>query len=131
MKNIDVLSGIIIEWAKPMVDDIATNVIGAKLDTANAWVKKYFPVSANYNLWNDLSFFAIPIVSTIITPILTNAISSLGLNDEDIPKYAHSVVDSMLEEVEKKGSVTFFERYTFSKDDIKRLKELLNKNFIE
>lgn len=128
MKNVEILSSVLIEWAKPMIDDVAGTLIGDRLNVADSWIKKYFPVSADYRLWNDLSFLALPVVNMAVAPMLNKGMEALGLSDEAIPVYAHSVVDAMLSEAEKKGSVTFLERYTFSLEDMRRLKELLNSN---
>lgn len=131
MNNIDVLSGIVTEWAKPILDDVIKNVIGgnSSVQTANAWVKKFFPVSENYSIWNDLSFLAMPLVNMAVTPILANGVAKLGVSDEAIPEYAIGVAKAMLEEAEKKGSVTLLERYTISVDDVRRLKGMLESNF--
>lgn len=131
MNNIDVLSGIVTEWAKPIIDDFMNNVIGgnAIVQTANAWVRKFFPVSESYSIWNDLSFLAMPVVTMSVKPMLANGIASLGVSDEAIPEYAIGVAKAMLEEAEKKGSVTLLERYTISVDDVRRLKGMLESNF--
>jgi hypothetical protein len=130
MKNIDILGGVLTEWAKPMIDDIAKSIIGnnQSISTVDAWIKKYFPVSENYSIWNDLSFLAMPVVNMAITPMLSAGISKLGIADEDIPRYAHEVVDKMVIEAEKKGGIMFLERYKFSTEEMKNLKTLLNEN---
>lgn len=127
MRNIDTLSGIIIDWAKPMIDDIALQIVNGSdsITRANAWIKKYFPVSQNYSIWNDISFLALPLLSISITPFLANAISKIGITDEMIPKYIRDIADAMYKEAETKGEVKFLERYEFSLDDMKRLKDLI------
>lgn len=131
MNNIDVLSAVVVEWAKPILDDFMKNVIGgnAMVQTANAWVKKFFPVSESYSIWNDLSFLAMPVVGMAVKPMLANGIARLGISDEAVPEYANGVVKAMLEEAEKKGSVTLLERYTISVDDVRRLKSMIESNF--
>lgn len=127
MKNIDTLSGIIIDWAKPMIDDIALQIVNGSdsITRANAWIKKYFPVSQNYSIWNDISFLALPLLSGSITPFLENAVNKIGITDEMIPKYIRDIADAMYKEAETKGEVKFLERYEFSLDDMKRLKDLI------
>ena len=127
MKNIDTLSGIIIDWAKPMIDDIALQIVNGSdsITRANAWIKKYFPVSQNYSIWNDISFLALPLLSVSITPFLENAVNKSGITDEMIPKYIRDIADAMYKEAETKGEVKFLERYEFSLDDMKRLKDLI------
>lgn len=127
MKNIDTLSGIIIDWAKPMIDDIALQIVNGSdsITRANAWIRKYFPVSQNYSIWNDISFLALPLLSVSITPFLENAVNKIGITDEMIPKYIKDIADAMYKEAETKGEVKFLERYEFSLDDMKRLKDLI------
>lgn len=127
MKNIDTLSGIIIDWAKPMIDDIALQIVNGSdsITRANAWIRKYFPVSQNYSIWNDISFLALPLLSVSITPFLENAVNKIGITDEMIPKYIRDIADAMYKEAETKGEVKFLERYEFSLDDMKRFKDLI------
>ena len=127
MKNIDTLSGIMIDWAKPMIDDIALQIVNGSdsITRANAWIKKYFPVSQNYSIWNDISFLALPLLSVSITPFLENAVNKIGITDKIIPKYIRDIADAMYKEAETKGEVKFLERYEFSLDDMKRLKDLI------
>lgn len=127
MRNIDTLSGIIVDWAKPMIDDIALQIVNGSdsITRANAWIRKYFPVSQNYSIWNDISFLALPLLSVSITPFLENAVNKIGITDEMIPKYIRDIADAMYKEAETKGEVKFLERYEFSLDDMKRLKDLI------
>ena len=127
MRNIDTLSGIIIDWAKPMIDDIALQIVNGSdsITRANAWIRKYFPVPQNYSIWNDISFLALPLLSVSITPFLENAVNKIGITDEMIPKYIRDIADAMYKEAETKGEVKFLERYEFSLDDMKRLKDLI------
>lgn len=127
MRNIDTLSGIVIDWAKPMIDDIALQIVNGSdsITRANAWIRKYFPVSQNYSIWNDISFLALPLLSVSITPFLENAVNKIGITDEMIPKYIRDIADAMYKEAETKGEVKFLERYEFSLDDMKRLKDLI------
>ena len=131
MRNIDTLSGIIIDWAKPMIDDIALQIVNGSdsITRANAWIRKYFPVSQNYSIWNDISFLALPLLSVSITPFLENAVNKIGITDEMIPKYIKDIADAMYKEAETKGEVKFLERYEFSLDDMKRLKDLIEERF--
>ena len=127
MRNIDTLSGIIIDWAKPMIDDIALQIVNGSdsITRANAWIKKYFPVSQNYSIWNDISFLALPLLSVSITPFLENVVNKIGITEEKIPKNIRDIADTMYKEAETKGEVKFLERYEFSLDDMKRLKDLI------
>lgn len=128
--NTDKLTAVIVHWAKPMVDQVMASVIGKNegVVAANEWVKKYFPVGSNYSIVNDLSFLAVPASQMVIEPVVRNAVAKLGVKDADVPAYAKQLVDSMLDEAEKKGSVTLFETVELEKSDIERLRSLLDKN---
>ena len=68
---------------------------------------------------------ALPLLSVSITPFLENAVNKIGITDEMIPKYIRDIADAMYKEAETKGEVKFLERYEFSLDDMKRLKDLI------
>ena len=49
--NLEKLTAVLVTWAKPMIDTVLADRIGAfqPVQAANAWVKKYFPVADNYS----------------------------------------------------------------------------------
>lgn len=128
MKNTDILTAVMTQWAKPMTDDFAQQVMSGNewINRANQWIRKYFPVSENYSIWNDISFLAMPAMEISIEPMITGFLSKMGIADEMIPEYAHKVVDALVKEAEAKGQVRLLERYTISQEDVNRLKSLLN-----
>ena len=132
MSNVDILSGIIVDWAKPMIDDIASQAIGGNeaVARANAWIRKYFPVSESYSIWQDLSFLALPVVNMLAAPMIGQAISRLGLRDEDVPQYAAQVAEAMVAEAETKGKVQLLERYSFSLEDMRKLRDLIRERYV-
>lgn len=115
------------QWAKPMTDDLISQVAGGNewIGRANAWIRKFFPVSDNYSIWNDLSFLAVPVVEMSIQPMIASGLAKMGIPDEAIPAYAHRVVDALCKQAEVNGQVKLLERYTLTADDTKRLKEML------
>lgn len=128
--NSDKLIAVIVEWARPMVSAVVASRINKapQVAAANAWVKKYFPVSADYSIVNDLAFLVQPVGEVMIEPIVRNAISSAGLDDAGIPQYADKLVNSLLEEAEKKGKVSLFNAIELDKSDFERLQQLLQRN---
>ena len=128
--NIDKLTAVIVHWAKPMVDTILANRLGQMqpVQAANEWVKKYFPVASNYSIVNDLSFLVVPATQMVIEPFVRNGINRLGIQDADIPEYGAKLVDTMIEQADKTGSVTIFETIELEKDDLVQLRSLLRKN---
>ena len=97
--NSEILTAILVSWAKPMVDDIVSNRLGAfePIVAANAWIKKYFPVASNYSIVNDLSFLVTPTAEIVVGNFVRNGIARLGVAEADIPEYAAKLAASMLE----------------------------------
>lgn len=128
--NLEKLTAVLVTWAKPMIDTVLAERIGKfqPVQAANEWVKKYFPVSGNYSIVNDLSFLAIPAAEMVVEPMIRNAIGKLNLSDEMIPGYAAKLVGSMIDEADKKGKVTLFNLLEFEKSDFEKLRDLLDKN---
>jgi hypothetical protein len=113
-----------------MADTVLANMLNQSqpIQSANEWVKKYFPVAQNYSIVNDLSFLAMPASEMVIEPIVRNGIAKLGIKDEDIPKYAANMVDAALEKVAKDGSITLFGTIELEDADLRSLRHLLAAN---
>lgn len=128
--NRQILSAVLANWAKPLVDEVLVSRLGAlqQVAAANEWVKKYFPVAKNYSIVKDLAFLAVPATEIIIEPIVGKAIDKVGIADEQIPAYAAKIVDSLLDEADKKKKVTLFNTIELEKSDFEKLKSLLEKN---
>lgn len=128
--NSKILAAVIANWAKPLIDQVLLSRIGdlQQVSAASEWVKKYFPVSGNYSIVNDLAFLAVPAVGLIVEPLVTNGLAKLGVPEEQIPSYAAKMADAMLAEAEKNGKVTLFNAIELEKSDFKRLKKLIDKN---
>lgn len=125
MTNAEKITSALIDWANPMLDDIAAQVLGKNqtMTVATEWIKKYFPVSPEYSLWNDLKFLASPLMQTSISRMMTQGIQSLGLSDEELPEYVRGILASVRQEAESKGQLQLLERYTFTADEIRSLCE--------
>jgi hypothetical protein len=128
--NIEKLTAVLVAWAKPMVDTIIASRLGKlpSVIAANEWVKKYFPVANNYSIVNDLSFLAVPASGMLIEPVIRRGIEKIGVQDQDLPAYAATLVDSMIDEAEKKGCVSLFNTVDLEKSDLVKLRQLLRKN---
>lgn len=128
--NLQKLTAVIVRWVKPMADTVLANMLSQSqpIQSANEWVKKYFPVAQNYSIVNDLSFLAMPASEMVIEPIVRNGIERLGVKDEDIPKYAAGIVDAALEKVDKDGSITLFGAIELEDADLRSLRHLLAAN---
>lgn len=128
--NLQKLTAVIVRWVKPMADTVLANMLSQyqPIQSANEWVKKYFPVAQNYSIVNDLSFLAMPASEMVIEPIVRNGIERLGVKDEDIPKYAAGIVDAALEKVAQDGSITLFGTIELEDADLRSLRHLLAAN---
>lgn len=128
--NIEILTAVIVTWAKPMVDEIVANRLGnlQPVATASEWVKKYFPVPNNYSIVNDLSFLAVPASEMMVGNFVRTGLEKLNVRDQDIPAYAAKLVESMIDEAGKKGSVSLFNTVEIEKSDLEKLRYLLRKN---
>jgi hypothetical protein len=128
--NIEILTAVIVTWAKPMVDEIVANRLGhlQPVATASEWVKKYFPVPNNYSIVNDLSFLAVPASEMMVGNFVRQGLEKLNVKDQDVPAYAARIVDSLIEEADKKGNVSLFNTVELEKSDLEKLRYLLRKN---
>lgn len=128
--NAEILTAVIVEWAKPMVDTVIAELVGKNegVVAANEWVKKYFPVAKNYSIVNDLSFLAVPATKMALAPRVRNAIARLDLSDADIPAYASELTDSLIAKAKKDGKVTLFNTVELELSDFDRLRHLLDMN---
>ncbi len=128
--NSEILTAVLVHWSKPLVDSVLTSRLGQlqPMVAASEWVKKYFPVASNYSIVNDLSFLAVPATEMVIEPIVRNGIAKLGVQDADIPGYASKLLASMMDEVEKKGSISLFNTIELEKSDLEQLRHLLERN---
>ena len=107
MSQIQNLSAALSEW----VFKIATSVLPkVKIPTESPIGKFMYGIlgidPASYNLWNELGFLAEPTIEVFITPMVSKYLS--GLDDEQIKSVVIKYVDSMIEQVEKKGSINLF-----------------------
>ncbi len=128
--NTEKLTAVIVAWAKPMIDTIVASRLAdmQPVQAANGWVRKYFPVAADYSIVNDLSFLAVPATEIILEPMIRKGIDKLGVSDQDIPAYVAKLVDSMVNEADRKGSVTLFNTIELEKADLEKLRYMLRKN---
>jgi hypothetical protein len=128
--NTEILTAVIVTWAKPMVDEIVANRLGnlQPVATASEWVKKYFPVPNNYSIVNDISFLAVPASEMMVGNFVRQGLEKLNVSDKDVPAYAARIVDSLIEQADKKGCVSLFNTVEIEKSDLEKLRYLLRKN---
>lgn len=128
--NSEILTAVLVKWAKPMVDEIVASRLGnyQPIVAANEWVKKYFPVASNYSIVNDLSFLVVPSTEIVVGNFVRNGIAKLGVADADIPGYSSKLLAAMMEQAEKDGKISLFGTIELEKSDLEKLRTLLERN---
>lgn len=123
--NSQILAAVLNRFAQPLIKEYAGSKIkqAAGYQIAENMIKKWFPVSPNYSLMNDISFAINGATDRAIVPVLNGFIAKMP--DDMIPVIAHSIVDSALQN----GKLDFIEgKLTFDKHDLEELKKLLEYN---
>ena len=128
--NLDKLVAVVVEWLRPLASTLAGTYLNKlePVERANAWARKFFPVSADYSIANDLGFLAMPALQSTVRPFIQSSLNKLNLTDEAIPEFAKNVVMSMDKELETKSSISLFNLIELDNDDVNRLRLLLERN---
>lgn len=128
--NIEILTAVLVTWAKPMVDEIVEHRLGnlQPVAAASEWVKKYFPVPNNYTIVRDLSFLAMPAFEIMVGNFVRTSLGKLDIKDLDIPVYVNKIVNSLIEQANDKGCISLFNTVEIEKEDLEKLRYLLQKN---
>jgi hypothetical protein len=128
--NLDKLVAVITEWLRPLASTLAGAYLN-KLDSverANAWARKFFPVSADYSIANDLGFLFMPTLQSAVRPFIQSSLDKLNLTDDAIPEFAKNTVMAMDKELETKPTISLFNLIELDADDVNRLRHLLENN---
>ena len=70
--NLDKLTAVLVAWIKPLFDTVlAAKLANAQpVQSANEWIKKYFPVAVNYSIVNVLSFLVAPATEMVVEAVV-------------------------------------------------------------
>ena len=128
--NVEILTAVLVTWAKPMVDEVVEHRLGnlQPVAAASEWVKKYFPVPNNYSIVRDLSFLAVPASEIMVGNFVSTGLEKLNIKDSDVPAYADKIVNSLIEQANQKGCISLFNTVEIEKKDLEKLRYLLKKN---
>ena len=128
--NLDKLVAVIVEWLRPLASTLAGTYLNRldSIERANAWARKFFPVSADYSITNDLGFLAMPALQSAVRPFIQSSLDKLNLTDEAIPEFAKNTVMAMDKELEAKSTISLFNLIELDKDDVNRLRNLIERN---
>lgn len=128
--NRQIVTAIVSKWMKPLAGQVLSSRLGAlqPIVSASEWIKKYFPVSQDYSLVNDLSFLAEPAIEIMAGPVVNGFIDKLGVDDTMLPIYMRKIVRSCIEECNRSGKVSLFDMIELERQDFERLMNMVEKN---
>ena len=124
-KNSQILAAVVSEWARPAISQIAAGNLMRlpMLQSLQATIGSLGIVSGNYALQKDIEPLILPIVNSLITPMLARHFGQIP--EESIPQMAHDIVEKM----RANGSMSILEgMVTFEEEDLAELADLLDKN---
>jgi hypothetical protein len=123
--NAKILGAVLNKWAQPLVGTF----LGGQMQNIpfiqglQNKVRSMGWVSPRWTLLGELSPLMESITGSVIAPIISNYLSAV--DDESIPKMAHSIVDNAL----KNGELVLLEgKVVFERQDLEQLKRLLELN---
>lgn len=123
--NSQILAAVVSEWARPAISQIAASKAMRlpMLQSLQASIGSLGLVSGEYNLQKDIEPLILPVVNSLITPVLARYFGQIP--EESIPQMAHDIV----EKVRYNGPLSVLEGViTFDEEDLDELADLLQKN---
>lgn len=126
MTNLEKLSTGLSEWAFTVAKSFLPQVripAGGKL---GGLMQLIGMDPMKYNIWDELGFLAEPLIQTMVTPAVTQALS--GIPDEQIPELALKYVDAFVKQAQEKGAVNLF-GLGLGADAFQGLREILSSKF--
>lgn len=124
-KNSQILAAVVSEWARPAISQIAAGNLMRlpMLQSLQATIGSLGLVSGDYALQKDIEPLILPVVNSLVTPMLTKYFGQMP--EESIPQLAHDIVDK----VRYNGPLSILEGLiTFDEEDLDELADLLQKN---
>lgn len=123
--NSQILAAVVSEWARPAISQIAASKVMRlpMFQSLQASIGALGLVSGEYNLQKDIEPLILPVVNSLITPVLARYFGQIP--EESIPQMAHDIV----EKVRYNGPLSILEGViTFDEEDLDELADLLQKN---
>ena len=106
MKNIDIVADIVTKWATPIITDVVKMQNFSSVNTASAWISKYFPVPSGYNILNEFSFLMTPVIKNYTAPMIKQSLQAIP--DEDIPTMVNDIMEAMMNKAKTDGGINIF-----------------------
>lgn len=124
MLNIDALIKSVITWIKPIVLQAIPSVnVPANSKIAGS-IGKFFGVDlSSYNIIQEFSFLAEPILDNYLAPVLKSRLSQIP--DEAVPQVANSFIDACIKQASDKGFINIY-GFEFSAQSFQNLKNEFN-----
>lgn len=125
MTNKEILTAVLIEWAKPTIPVLLGNRLSSipVLGMIENWVRNKGIAPSNWSIAQDISPLIQGAAYNILEPIIVSKMESIP--DEYIPQMAHGIVDAAIQN----GEFKMFGGYiTFDKSDLQELKNYLDYN---
>ena len=93
--NSQILAAVVSEWARPAISQIAASKAMRlpMLQSLQASIGALGLVSGEYNLQKDLEPLILPVVNSLITPVLARYFAQIP--EESIPQMAHDIVEKV------------------------------------
>jgi hypothetical protein len=122
MTNKEILTAVLIEWAKPTIPVLVGNRLNGipALNMFENWIKSKGIAPANWTILQDISPLLQGAAYNILAPIINSKMKNVP--DEYIPQMAHGIVDAAIQN----GKFEFLGGYiSFDKSDLQELKNYL------
>lgn len=107
MTNIELVSSAISEWSFKVAASVLPKVRIPADSAIGKLMSTFIGIDpAFYNLWHELGFLAEPTIEVVVSPMIRQYLG--GMSDEQVKSVVMKYVDSMLQQVERKGSINLF-----------------------
>lgn len=123
MSNILKLNSALSEWLFKIAASVLPQVTMPVDSPIGKFMYGFLGVDpAKYSLWNELGFLAEPAIEVFISPMVNKYLGELP--DEQVKDVAMKFVESMRQEVDRKGSINLF-GMQLQRDAIEDLKRIM------
>ena len=107
MTNIELVSSAISEWSFKVAASVLPKVRIPADSAIGKLMSTFIGIDpASYNLWHALGFLAEPTIEVVVSPMIRQYLG--GMSDEQVKSVVMKYIDSMLQQVERKGSINLF-----------------------
>ena len=123
--NAQILAAVLTKWLRPMIQGVSIQAMAksSMVSSINTMLRKSGWVGMNYDVTQEVYPMIGGVIDKVAQPMIESFLGSLP--DATIPAVAHAAV----EEAMKTGELSLLDgNISFSEDDLKKLKRLLDLN---